>query len=779
MKRINSKQIDANGRFANFFGGASNGRGDFPFVDQYRGQLTPNPRELIRAFTGTVYSCANLTATYMGQTPLRLYKKGGSATTKSQSRYHRPLFNTQIKNLHCKGYHPTAQTKLSNSLHYMVEEVTDNSFLDLLKEPNPLMDWQQLFEISCLYMEIAGIAYWWMGDEGRIWLLQPQYMQPDLDPATGFPIGFFYGAPSSPGSNYYPADQVVPFSLPNLNDLYAYGYSWVRAVFEDVNINQKFDSLLQNMLDNQARPDFIITVKDGLNPDEHIRWRQKITSELSQRKAGNFAIVDEDATVTPMSFTPKDLSSLEIAKRADLKICNASGVPTAMLNTEQVNRANMQAAMQWFANTTLGPRLRRFESKINRFVLPMFLDPYDYFVAFDDPSPEQRELLLAETTGYVAGSIITPNEAREEIGRGPTEGGDRLIGSNLQGVQSAEPGVSNGTATEGTQAPASTGKENLAEIMELISQRNAGELTDETLAMMLSTIIGMDAAQADKLVATLPAMVEDHTEDAPEDNETAIQPGEQAPFKRLILPAEFKGHSNRKIKLPPVPDGKALEPILKKHFKKWEHQTLNAIHKTANKPANKALPERFVPVREWSDSLAHDIKPVIELYYENAGNEMIARVGASPDVNEVFNQRVAHYAQNKALHLSEQTMATTEKYINEALHQTRQAIHDGLTEGESIDELKKRIGQVFEDAEDYRTERIARTEASEAHHEGLRAAAIDSDVVKEFEWLTASECCDLCEAKNGERIPLDGDLPPSIHPNCVCTALAILNSMDN
>jgi hypothetical protein len=63
---------------------------------------------------------------------------------------------------------------------------------------------------------------------------------------------------------------------------------------------------------------------------------------------------------------------------------------------------------------------------------------------------------------------------------------------------------------------------------------------------------------------------------------------------------------------------------------------------------------------------------------------------------------------------------------------------------------------------------IARTESTRASMEGLRISSQASGVVKGFKWLTSSDPCPLCQDKNGEFIPLNGDMPP-LHPNCVCT----------
>jgi len=47
-------------------------------------------------------------------------------------------------------------------------------------------------------------------------------------------------------------------------------------------------------------------------------------------------------------------------------------------------------------------------------------------VAFDNPVPEDREMLLQERKGYVDAGIIARNEVRVDMGLEPVDGADDL-----------------------------------------------------------------------------------------------------------------------------------------------------------------------------------------------------------------------------------------------------------------------------------------------------------------------------------------------------------------
>lgn len=69
----------------------------------------------------------------------------------------------------------------------------------------------------------------------------------------------------------------------------------------------------------------------------------------------------------------------------------------------------------------------------------------------------------------------------------------------------------------------------------------------------------------------------------------------------------------------------------------------------------------------------------------------------------------------------------------------QEAIIDGEAEGEGIDKIAGRIGNVFTQAKGYRARMIARTETIGASNAGSLRAAIDSGVVGKKRWLAASD----------------------------------------
>lgn len=151
------------------------------------------------------------------------------------------------------------------------------------------------------------------------------------------------------------------------------------------------------------------------------------------------------------------------------------------------------------------------------------------------------------------------------------------------------------------------------------------------------------------------------------------------------------------------------------------------------------------------------------------------------------------------------------KFIATINQETASQIQDELIEAvgqqESIAQMKARIQKVFDDANGYRSERIARTEVLRSTNFATDQAYVQSGVVEAKEWLTAHDerTCPWCGPQDGKVIELgesffeqgdtvtgtndkgkkvylqvnvdDVDFPP-LHPNCRCTLIPVLKESD-
>lgn len=370
---------------------------------------------LIERNTSWVYRCVDINGTMMASVPLRLYVRGDTQR-----------FAT--KRVSAKRWASIPERYTKGMLPDDVREITEHPLLELLAGANERQTGLQANIFTFKDLELLGNAYWYvengpLGVPASIWPMLGQYVR--IKPgADGLVESYLYGK-STVDQVAYPAEEVIHFSYPNPRDLY-YGQGPLQAATNAADLISGLAEWRQALLDNQARPDAIIEVPETTSQDEitrlHTDWQNRLGG---RKKAGKVHVMKGGQKVSPITWPPKDMAALELAKFDREEIAFVFGIPMTML---QISAARAEAETQktGYLQFTIVPRLRLVEATLNERLCPRFDDRL--FLVFDNPVPEDRELLLSERTAYVAGGIMTANEVREEMGLPPLEGGDELRG---------------------------------------------------------------------------------------------------------------------------------------------------------------------------------------------------------------------------------------------------------------------------------------------------------------------------------------------------------------
>jgi HK97 family phage portal protein len=163
----------------------------------------------------------------------------------------------------------------------------------------------------------------------------------------------------------------------------------------------------------------------------------------------------------------------------------------------------------------------------------------------------------------------------------------------------------------------------------------------------------------------------------------------------------------------------------------------------------------------------------------------------------VVNPLLERRMEAQAIELSESTLATTQKNLDDTLGALRkELVKEGVRGPNTVRALTEGVKRVFTNASDYRARMIAITESSRATNDANILSATASGVVQGFEPLISADACELCQVYEGANptgkalFPFTntedagkqvGDytnrsLPP-YHPNCLtgetpCFAIA-------
>lgn len=371
-----------------------------------RGKSRPTGTEsLLRRYESWVYKCASINAAAIAAVPLHLYVKGGTQR-----------FPTKAV--------PRRKAVAEDG----VQEITDHPMLDMLQAANPLQTGVELQELTVLYQELTGNAYWYMarnalGVPEAIYPLMPQYTT--IVPGQQGIEAYLYGRTTIEQVRYE-AEEVIQFRYPNPSDLY-YGWSPLQAALRAVDRNRSMADYQQEFFDNSARIDFAITVPTGTPAAERDAilkmWLEKHQHKSKRHLPG---VLTGDMDIKTFSFSPQDAALIEAAKFSREEIANIFGVPMTFLEISTA-RAEAEAHQYTYALYTLTPRLRRMEQVINERLVPMYDQSGRLFVEYEDCVPENEQLEIDEHDKYLRNFTITINEVRADKGLEPVEYGDMPI----------------------------------------------------------------------------------------------------------------------------------------------------------------------------------------------------------------------------------------------------------------------------------------------------------------------------------------------------------------
>jgi len=165
-----------------------------------------------------------------------------------------------------------------------------------------------------------------------------------------------------------------------------------------------------------------------------------------------------------------------------------------------------------------------------------------------------------------------------------------------------------------------------------------------------------------------------------------------------------------------------------------------------------------INIQIWNRKLKNDMKPHIKktlLEGKDSENLMLDDwLGkTSPNVSEKSSERIANWIELNAFNWSEQINATTIKNLDKVLS-------EGVSAGESIDEIADSIAAIFETIKDYRSVRIAQTEVIAALNQGSLEAYEDNEIIEKKGWLPAyDEVTRPSHVDAGRRYGVRGAIP--------------------
>jgi len=391
------------------------------FLDAYQRQRQPSPNELLAELKGTAWTCASLNAAVCAGFPPRLYvtTEPGQAAARCRTRALEPATERRLRAL---PRLPACQTKAA-----AIEEVLEHPLLTLLQRVNPVHNQFDLWELTTLYQEVHGSAYWYLacdalGVPAEIWVLPSQNVTPRREPGSPHLVDAYVYRGGGSEQRFAPSS-VLHFRYPDPRDPYTHGLGPLRACFEQVALLGDYAAMKQAIYDNHALPSAIVSPDEVIGEDERARLEAQWHDKFRRGGSGRVLIGESGLKVQVLAQSLGDLAALADMKATKEDICNAFHVPLAFL-TADTNLANLQAAEHQHLAKAIAPRLQRRDEKLNEQLVPLFDPTGRLFLASDDPVPANREERRQQQETDLKYGVVTINEIRQERGLPPVPWGE-------------------------------------------------------------------------------------------------------------------------------------------------------------------------------------------------------------------------------------------------------------------------------------------------------------------------------------------------------------------
>lgn len=255
---------------------------------------------------------------------------------------------------------------------------------ELIAQPNPFQEWNDLQRFLVAHLILAGNAGWFKNRTGldgrgpvkRLWVVSPDAMRP-IPSATEYLSG--YELDLGGAKVTLAPSEIIHFQHHDPANQWL-GLGNIQAGAKAVDVDVEAANYQRNSLGNMATPSGIFTPKETLNQKQ---WETAQTaleaSWAGAVKAGKILVATGDGTFQSIQMTPKDMMFADSRQLGAIEICAICEVqPTLVGVVEHPTYANFSTSrrVQW-EDTEL-PHLSYVRDVLNMRLAPEFGPGYRF-----------------------------------------------------------------------------------------------------------------------------------------------------------------------------------------------------------------------------------------------------------------------------------------------------------------------------------------------------------------------------------------------------------------
>jgi HK97 family phage portal protein len=283
-----------------------------------------------------------------------------------------------------------------------VTHVPEHPALTVWNKPNDFFTSSLFVETFEQHVDLVGEGWWvvvWLGGRPiELWPVRPDRMAPVRDPQK-FISGYVY---RSPDGQLIPLrlDEVVTMRTPAPWDPYR-GAGAVQTLFNNLWGAKYAAEWNRRFFENSAIPGGIVEMPVSLSDTEWTTFQQRwAESHRGVRNAHTVAMLEFGAKWVDTKYTQKDMEFTELRRVNREETREAFAMHGHVLGLSQdINRANANAATADFGRRQMVPRLDRIKDALNGPYLSMFgAMAKGYEFVYSSPVPEDEEAENAQRT---------------------------------------------------------------------------------------------------------------------------------------------------------------------------------------------------------------------------------------------------------------------------------------------------------------------------------------------------------------------------------------------
>src|SRR5262249_37539486 len=208
-------------------------------------------------------------------------------------------------------------------------------FLDLLYHPNDFYSLYTLWGATLLSYHLDGNAYWLkvrnargFGTPTELWY-EPHWAIKPHWPENGSAFIDYYERRVNGSMQQIPIENVVHFRN-GLNPANTrYGMAPLKVALLEVFTDQEAAAYTASLLKNMAIPGVIVSPKSpiGLTPEKAAQIKQSWTQKFGGDNRGEPLLLDYEADVTTLGFSPNDMDLTAVRRIGEERISACFGIP--------------------------------------------------------------------------------------------------------------------------------------------------------------------------------------------------------------------------------------------------------------------------------------------------------------------------------------------------------------------------------------------------------------------------------------------------------------------